>query len=164
MRELWHQIITNGHVYGGHKMNRVLGTDTSHWSGTINFNTMYNAGARFWYTKATDANKYSGEQYEDSKLLEYSEAVFRQAKLLTGCYHWLQASVDPKTAAKFYLERYKRFPYHFPPMMDFEEREVFTTNFKQVAAGFHTLYALEGNYHDSDMTYTWCQIGAKIMG
>lgn len=106
---------------------RVLGTDTSHWAGKIDFDVMYNAGARFWYTKATDANKYSGWQYEDSKLLEYSEAVFEQGKLLAGCYHWLQASIDPKIAAKFYLERYKRFPYHFPPIMDFEETEIIKT-------------------------------------
>ena len=108
-------------------MIRVLGTDTSHWAGKINFDTMYNAGARFWYTKATDANKYTGLQFEDSKLLEYSEAVFEQGKLLAGCYHWLQASVDTKVAAKFYLERYKRFPYHFPPILDFEETEIIRT-------------------------------------
>ena len=102
-------------------MNRILGTDTSHWSGTINFETMYNAGAKFWITKATDADKASPFQYEDSKFMEFSTAAFQHGKLLTGCYHWLQASIDPIVAADYYLERYNRFFFDFPPILDFEE-------------------------------------------
>ena len=105
-------------------MDRVLGTDTSHWSGTINFETMYKAGARFWYTKATDAYVEAPILYEDSKFQEYCENAFDFGKLLATCYHWLQASVDPKVAAKFYLERYKRFPFQMPPVLDFEEKSV----------------------------------------
>lgn len=102
-------------------MTRTIGCDTSHWSGTINFETMYNAGARFWITKATDAYKVSPIQYEDSKFMEFSTAVFQHGKMLNGCYHWLQASIDPVEAANFYLERYNRFNFHFPPILDFEE-------------------------------------------
>ena len=106
---------------------RVLGTDTSHWTGSINFDTMYNAGAKFWITKATDANKYTGIQFEDSKFMEFSRAAFQHDKILTGCYHWLQLSVDPKVAADYYLERYKRFYFDFPPILDFEEHRVIDT-------------------------------------
>ncbi len=120
------QILYTNLELGG-LMTRVLGTDTSHWSGTINFETMYNAGARFWYTKATDADKYSGWQWEDSKFDKFSTDAFHHGKLLAGCYHWLQPSVDPTVAAKFYLERYKRFPFHLPPIMDFEEPLVLQT-------------------------------------
>lgn len=112
---------------GGAMSERVLGTDTSHWTGSINFETMYQAGARFWYTKATDAYWNSPVQWEDSKFNIFSEQALEHGKLLTGCYHWLQASIDPKVAADFYLERYKRFPFHFPPVLDFEERSVITT-------------------------------------
>lgn len=101
--------------------DRVLGTDTSHWSDSINFDTMYNAGAKFWITKATDADKASPFQYEDSKFMEFSTAAFQHGKLLTGCYHWLQASIDPIVAADYYLERYNRFFFDFPPILDFEE-------------------------------------------
>ena len=107
--------------------DRVLGTDTSHWSGSINFDTMYNAGAKYWITKATDAYKITGKQYEDSKFMEFSKAAFEQGKILAGCYHWLQLSVDPVIAADYYLERYNRFPFDFPPIMDFEERYVIDT-------------------------------------
>lgn len=107
--------------------DKVLGCDTSHWSDTINFETMYNAGARFWITKATDAYVQTGYQYEDSKFMTFSKAAFEHRKLLAGCFHWLQASVDPKAAANFYLERYYRFPFHFPPVLDFEELSVTKT-------------------------------------
>ena len=111
--------------------NRTVGVDTSHWSGTIDFAKMYAAGARFWITKATDANKTSGTQFEDSAFNNYCEAAFGFGKLLTGCYHWLQYSVDPTIAADFYLERYNRFDFDFPPVLDFEEPSV--TNYSDYA-------------------------------
>jgi len=105
-------------------MTRILGTSTSHWAGKINFPVMYNAGARFWITKATDAYSVSGVQFEDSRFEEYCKSAFDFGKLLTGCYHWLQASVDPTVAADFYLERYLRYKFDFPPILDFEETSV----------------------------------------
>ena len=107
--------------------DRTLGCDTSHWSGSINFDKMYNAGAKFWITKATDAYKVNPIQYEDSKFMEFSKGAFAHGKILTGCYHWLQASIDPKTAADYYLERYNRFFFDFPPILDFEETYVIET-------------------------------------
>lgn len=107
--------------------NYTLGTDTSHWSGDINFETMYNAGARFWITKATDAYKITGKQFEDSKFQSYCEDATAHGKLLKGCYHWLQCSIDPVIAADFYLERYSRFSFEFPPILDFEEPSVRNT-------------------------------------
>lgn len=104
--------------------NWVLGVDTSHWSGKINFPKMYQAGARFWITKATDANRTTGLQFEDSEFDNYCKAAFDLGELLTGCYHWLQYSVDPKVAAQFYLERYTRYKFDFPPILDFEEPSV----------------------------------------
>ena len=118
MSEIFLPLIMNGE---DEMTDRVLGTDTSHWSDSINFDTMYNAGAKFWITKATDADKASPFQYEDSKFMEFSTAAFQHGKLLTGCYHWLQASIDPIVAADYYLERYNRFFFDFPPILDFEE-------------------------------------------
>jgi lysozyme len=92
---------------------------------------MYAAGARFWITKATDANKTTGYQFEDSEFQNYCEDAFAFDKLLMGCYHWLQYSVDPSVAADFYLERYNRFDFDFPPVLDFEEPSV--TNYSDYA-------------------------------
>lgn len=111
--------------------NWIVGADTSHWSGDIDFRKMYDAGARFWITKATDANKTSGYQFEDSKFQSFCESAVNFGKLLTGCYHWLQYSVDPTVAADFYLERYNRFDFDFPPVLDFEEPSV--TNYSDYA-------------------------------
>lgn len=102
----------------------VLGTSTSHWTGKIDFEKMYKAGARFWIAKATDAYKVSGVQFEDSLFDQHSQAAFSHGKLLKGCYHWLQASVDPTVAADFYLERYRRYKFDYPPILDFEEKSV----------------------------------------
>jgi lysozyme len=109
---------------GGVMVDWVLGTDTSHWSGNIDFAKMYNAGARFWITKASDANRYTGELFEDDRFDEYMQDAIAHGKLLRGCYHWLQASVDPTVAADFYLERYQRYEMDFPPVLDFEEPSV----------------------------------------
>jgi lysozyme len=104
--------------------NWVLGTDTSHWSGKVDFAKMYSAGAKFWITKATDANRSTGFQFEDSRFDGFMKDAIAQGKLLIGCYHWLQYSVDPTVAADFYLERYQRYEMDFPPIIDFEEPSV----------------------------------------
>ena len=101
-----------------------LGTDTSHWDGNLNFATMYNAGARFWITKATDAYRYTGQQFEDDRFDGYMQDAKADGRLLVGCYHWLQASVDPTLAADFYPERWNRYEMDFPPVLDFEETSV----------------------------------------
>ena len=100
----------------------VLGTDTSHWDGTLNFNTMWGAGAKFWITKATDS--WNGNLFEDDRFDIYMKDATAQGKLLKGCYHWLQPNVDPTIAADFYLERYHRFNMEFPAILDFEEPSV----------------------------------------
>ena len=103
-----------------------LGTDLSHWAGNVNFNTMYDAGAKYCIIKASDANRDTGWQWEDVRFDENARKMFTHGKILAGCYHWLQASLDPKVAADFYLERYNRFNFHFPPVLDFEETSVFS--------------------------------------
>ena len=103
----------------------VLGTDFSHWQGNVDVAKMYDAGARYAIIKASDANRDTGWQWEDVRFDENARKIFGHGQLLGGCYHWLQASLDPKVAADFYLERYKRFNFHFPPVLDFEEKSVF---------------------------------------
>ena len=105
--------------------NWTLGTDLSHWAGDVDFGKMYDAGARWTVIKASDANRDTGWQWEDVRFDRNARQIFERGQLLAGCYHWLQASLDPKVAADFYLERYRRFDFHFPPVLDFEEKSVF---------------------------------------
>lgn len=111
-------------------MSTTIGVDTSHWSGVINFVTMYNAGAKFWITKASDAFFGTGQLFQDSMFDTYMRDS-EDIGLLRGCYHWLQPSVDPTVAAKFYLERYYKYDLDFPPILDFEEPKV--TNYGDFA-------------------------------
>lgn len=98
----------------------VLGCDGSHWSGAINFQTMYNAGAKFYYGKVCDSFR-GGGMFEDIKFKEHFDQAFSLGQLLLGGFHWLQPDQDPKEAADFYLERYFRYSFHFPAILDFEE-------------------------------------------
>ena len=102
-----------------------MGTDTSHWSGDMDVVRMWNAGAHFWITKASDS--YLGNMFEDSRFNGFSQQVFSHGKLLAGCYHWLQPDIDPIKSADFYLQRYRRFLFHFPAILDFEEPAVIKT-------------------------------------
>jgi len=100
----------------------VLGADGSHWSGNILFKKMYQAGAKYYIGKASDSYRGSGKMFEDTKFDEHMSQAFAENELLLGCFHWLQPDTDPYLAAEFYLERYYRYPFHFPPILDFEEQ------------------------------------------
>lgn len=68
--------------------------------------------------KVSDA--YDGKQfYDDSCDFWYSLA--NECKLLTTGYHWLQPSVDPINAFKFYNDWMKNNPCSMPYVVDFEE-------------------------------------------
>ena len=101
---------------------------------------MVDAGAVFWITKATDANRTTGAQFEDERFDEYCQAVDK--RLLTGCYHWLQNSLPARNAADFYLQRYRRYQFDFVPIMDFEEKRV-------LELGQQAAYAQKGR--------EWCE-------
>ena len=118
----------------------ILGVDTSRHSGRINFSKMVDAGAVFWITKATDANRTTGAQFEDERFDEYCQAVDK--RLLTGCYHWLQNSLPARNAADYYLQRYRRYQFDFAPIMDFEEKRV-------LELGQQAAYAQKGR--------EWCE-------
>jgi len=100
---------------------KVLGSDGSHWNGYVNFEKTYDAGSRFHVTKASDSRR-GGDMFEDKKFDAYCQQMFSLGELLTGCFHWLQPDIDPIVAADFYLERYFRYPFHFMPILDFEEK------------------------------------------
>lgn len=104
-----------------------LGADGSHWAGDINFVTMYERDAKFYIGKASDSYR-GGGLFEDKRFKEHFDAAFSFGQLLLGGFHWLQPDVDPTVAADFYLERYFRYPFHFPPILDFEEPYVYKNN------------------------------------
>lgn len=98
-----------------------LGCNGAHWNGNIDFAKMSDAGAIFYIGKATDSFRGGSAMFEDILFDYHFRTAFSIGKLLLGGYHWLQPDIDPYKAADFYLERYFRFPFHFPPVLDFEE-------------------------------------------
>jgi lysozyme len=62
----------------------VLGCDISHWQGTVDFNKMKAAGAKFVIMKASE-----GASYIDTKFNENYDAS-RYSDLLLGAYHFVQ--------------------------------------------------------------------------
>jgi GH25 family lysozyme M1 (1,4-beta-N-acetylmuramidase) len=119
-----------------------LGTDGSHWMGFANFAKMYNAGARYYIGKASDSYRGGSGFFEDRRFTEHFDRAFGLGQLLLGCFHWLQPDISPSDAADFYLDRYGRYPFHFPPVLDFEE--VYAYRDKQ------------GNPTGLESHYAWC--------
>jgi len=105
----------------------VLGADGSHWSGSINFAKMADAGAKYYIGKASDSARGGSYLFEDRRFTEHFDQAFGRGELLLGCFHWLQPDIDPKRAADYFLERYFRYPFHFPAVLDFEEKFTYLT-------------------------------------
>lgn len=122
--------------------NWVLGSDASHWADHIDFSKMYQAGSRYYIGKASDSFRGGSQMFEDRKFAEHFDQAFSLGQLLLGCFHWLQPDIEPEKAADFYLERYLRYPFHFPPVVDFEE--TFAYRDKQ------------GNPTGLESHYCWC--------
>ena len=57
-------------------MSYIIGCDTSHWSGNIDFAKMHAAGAVFWFTKAVDSERGTGRLFEDIEFDAYCRQVF----------------------------------------------------------------------------------------
>ena len=119
-----------------------LGADGSHWAGAIDFQKMRQAGARFYIGKASDSYRGSGKLFEDSKFKEHFDQAFSLGQLLLGNFHWLQPDTDPIKAADFYLELYFRYPFHFMPLLDFEETYAYQDK--------------DGNPTHLESHYCWC--------
>lgn len=73
--------------------------------------------------KISDANRSTGFQYYDI-LADFWYRIAMDFKLDTTGYHWLQPSVDPNVAWKFYYNFIKDHPPTLPYVVDWEEPSV----------------------------------------
>lgn len=126
----------------------LLGADGSHWSGNINFAKMYDAGAHYYIGKISDSRRGGSGFFEDSRFKEHFDQAFSLGQLLLGGFHWLQPDISPKDAADFYLERYFMYPFHFPPILDFEE----TFAYRKLISREPLTYVSTG----LESHYCWC--------
>jgi lysozyme len=93
----------------------VLGIDTSHWTGIVDWQAAKAGGIRFAIVKALDgidAVRYSEENYRGAK----------DAGILIGAYSWLRKAVEVSNGgqARAYLAWLKDHPCDIRPAVDFE--------------------------------------------
>jgi lysozyme len=94
---------------------RVLGIDTSHWTGAVDWERARQAGIRFAIIKFLDGKRRVAWAEEN-----YRGAL--EAGLLVGSYLWLRHTREssPGGQAREYAALLKDHPLHIPPAIDFE--------------------------------------------
>jgi GH25 family lysozyme M1 (1,4-beta-N-acetylmuramidase) len=73
---------------------RPLGIDTSHWDGTVNWTSVYNAGYVFAFTKASEG---TNPNYNDATL-DINITNARAAGVVIGPYHFARPNDNTATA------------------------------------------------------------------
>ena len=77
----------------------VYGVDVSHWQGTINWNSVYSAGYRFAFVKASE-----GVSYQDPNFVT-NMANAKAAGLYVGAYHFARPDNNaPETEADHFVD------------------------------------------------------------
>jgi len=113
---------------------RPIGTDVSHWQGNVNFNTMYNAGARWCYMKVSE-----GETFRDDRFSTYWQDA-RQTQLKLSGYHFWRAAADPVVQIDNFINTFEGVTggkiADFPLVLDVEDTNVITSlsQFKRFTA------------------------------
>jgi len=127
-QSLWNSLI---YKWDLNKINTdyELFIDVSHWTHNSSFNEekfaeqIEKKNLKGIIFKVSDATRDTGKLYLDDKA-EVWYNLAQKYKLLTTGYHWLQPSVDPKIAYKYYDSWMKDHPCTLPYVVDFEEPSV----------------------------------------
>ena len=106
--------------------------------------------------KGTDANKNTGYLFTDDTA-KFWWKIGEKFKLLRGCYHWLQYSVDPKVSFAYHNNFEKEYPTEFPYILDFEEPSV--TNFSDYLWRARVWLGLANEELGDDVSIVYSGIG-----
>jgi len=110
----------------------ILVLDLNHWlvnKETKKFDEVLFAekveemGVKAIIFKVSDANRDTGYQFIDWTADKWYKLT-RKLGIIAGGYHWLQCSVDPKTAWNFYKSWMDDHPCELPFILDFEETQM----------------------------------------
>jgi lysozyme len=122
----------------------IEGIDVSHWQGTINWNSVKNAGIDFAFAKATQGNNFVDSQFHDNMQAATAAGV------LIGPYHFadidtdINNPLDPINEANHFLNVIRPFydsGMYLPPVADVEglpdfptiaEERAFISNWVQI--------------------------------
>ena len=97
----------------------IKGIDVALWEPNIDWAKVRKQDIRFAFIKASQAD------FTDPKF-DLHWAGAKQAGILRGAYHFLDAKVDGKIQAETYLRKVKFEPGDLPPVLDLEELKVDT--------------------------------------
>jgi GH25 family lysozyme M1 (1,4-beta-N-acetylmuramidase) len=103
---------------------RPYGIDTSHWDGTIDWNSVYGAGKVFAWQKATE-----GVTYNDPTLATNMSGA-KNAGVLIGAYHFDHAETNSAaTEAQHFIDTAKAYMTngYLTPALDLESRGTLST-------------------------------------
>jgi GH25 family lysozyme M1 (1,4-beta-N-acetylmuramidase) len=78
------------------------GIDVSHWQGTINWNSVFNAGIRFAFTKATEGTGYLDPQ------LSRNLSEMSRLGIVRGAYHFGHPNVSATSQAQYFVSNVKK--------------------------------------------------------
>ncbi|MEO2046672.1 MAG: GH25 family lysozyme [Pirellulales bacterium] len=132
-------------IYGDQvRAQFIEGIDVSHWQGTINWNSVKNAGIDFAFAKATQSNNFVDSRFHDNMQAATTAGV------LIGPYHFADVDtdinnpLDPVNEANHFLDVIGPFydsGMYLPPVADVEglpdfptiaEERAFISNWVQV--------------------------------
>lgn len=111
------------------KEGHLLGIDSSHYQGEIDFEAAARMGVKFGFFKATE-----GTSFRDDFFFE-STARARHALIWVGSYHFFRPELDPIKQAEYYAETAANAS-DLRPVIDFE-------TLRGVSSGLATSRALE---------------------
>jgi lysozyme len=95
--------------------NYVRGIDVARYEPVIDWAKLRAHEIRFVFVKATQR-----ADYVDPKFLTHWKNA-KQAGILRGAYHFLDADVDPVAQARHFLDTVKLEPGDLPPVLDLED-------------------------------------------
>ena len=133
---------------------RVLGIDTSSWSGLFDYNKAAGKGVKFVIMKGSDVGSDTNVGFVDNQLMNsYGNA--KSAGLIVGAYHWMDARRDGKYQAQYYLDNvYKKLEFDFMPIVDWEEMEGTPQQQKYIDETRYCLDEIEKSTSRIPMIYT----------
>ncbi len=139
--------------------DRVLGTDVSHWQGSINWGRMAGAAIKFAFIKATQADNITDARFAAN----WRSAA--QVGILRGAYHFYMPNTPPASQAQFFFNALQSTGAlgELPPVLDVEHHP--NSDRKPLLQGpiLDTLNEIERLFGRRPIIYTargvWNQIG-----
>lgn len=95
--------------------NQLSGIDVSKWQGSINWQSVQEAGIAFAFARAT-----YGSSVKDS-YFDANWPAMKEAGIIRGAYHFFLATGDPAQQAEFFISTVGSLaPGDLPPVIDVE--------------------------------------------